>query len=152
MRNRLVPRRAGSAVTLLRLSRGFLLLAALDTAVAALWVLLRPADLLAFLGAPPTHDALLLARALAALLLAGQAPCLVLAAARPDTAGGLALVPLAGRAQLAGVWLWLLGTDRVVLPARPLGVLLAHDGLGLAVLGLFLVARSAGRPERGGGG
>jgi hypothetical protein len=128
-------------VTSLRLTRGCLLLAALDTAVAALWVALRPADLLAFLGVAATPDAVLLARALAALMLAGQLPCLALAAARPAAAGDLAVVPLLGRALLAGVWLWLLGADRVEVPARPLGLLLAHDGLCLAALGVPLAAR-----------
>jgi hypothetical protein len=121
-----------------------LLLAALDTTLAALWVVLRPSALLAFLELTPSRDALLLAQALGALMLGGQVPCLVLAAARPVTAGALALVPLTGRGLLVGLWLWLLGTDRVAVPGRPLGLLLAHDGLGLAVLGVFLAARVPG--------
>jgi hypothetical protein len=128
------PARPGSPGRLL------LLLAAVDSAAAGAWALARPADLFALLGAAPARDGLLLGRVLGALTL-GHVPCLVLGSARPPRWGGLVAVPLLGRALLAGVWLWLLGTDRVSLPHRPLLLLLAHDAFWAAGCAGFLLAR-----------
>ena len=133
--------------------RALLLLAACDSLGAGLWLALRPADWLHFLQAPASPDAPPLARVLGVLLV-GHAPCLALAAGS-KAAGtsraarrGLVLVPAFGRALLVGLWLWLLGTDRVSLPAGPLLTLLAHDG---AVLALCLAFLALGGRGRGGG-
>jgi hypothetical protein len=106
--------------------RAFLLLAAVDAAGAGAWLAARPGDLLAFLGQPPNDDALLLGRILGILWL-GHALALVLAAVRPRDFGGLVWLPLLGRGLTIGLWLWLLGTDRVQVPETPLLALIVHD-------------------------
>ena len=144
-----------------RLSRLLLWAAALDSLLFGLWAVLRPADLFRLLdvrlpddpfylwqvhvgvlsrktmSSPRVSDAFLLWQLLGVLLLA-HLVFLLLAALRPAARGGLALAPLLGRALLAGLWLWLLGTDRVSLPRAPLAGLLAHDVLVLAALGVSL--------------
>ena len=144
-----------------RLSRLLLWAAALDSLLFGLWAVLRPAGLFGLLGvplpddafylwqvhvgvlsrktmsSPQISDAFLLWQLLGVLLLA-HLVFLLLAALRPAARGGLALAPLLGRALLAGLWLWLLGTDRVSLPRAPLAGLLAHDVLVLAALGVSL--------------
>jgi hypothetical protein len=122
-----------------RLLRVLLLLGALDGLVAAAWSLARPDDLFTLLRLPPPADAFLW-QVLAALAL-GPALCLVLAAARPAAYGGLVLVPLLSRVLQAGLWLWLLGADRVAVPARPLLLLLAHEVVWLPLFVVFLYAR-----------
>jgi hypothetical protein len=124
----------------LRLLRALLLLAALDGLATAAWSLARPHDLFALLRMPPPADAFLW-QVLGALAL-GPVVCLVLAAARPAVYGGLVLVPLLSRMLQAGLWLWLLATDRVALPPRPLLLLLAHEAVWFP---LFLVFLCAGR-------
>ncbi len=149
-----------------RLSRPLLLVAALDSLLLGLWAVARPADLFRLLGvalpenpvslwsvnlgvlsrqamfAPGVHDAYLLWQLLGVLTL-GHCALLLWAAARPGERAGLALVPLLGRSLQAGLWLWLLGTDRVRLPAGPLTFLLAQDLLIVALLAglLFLAGR-----------
>jgi hypothetical protein len=108
-----------------RAARALLLLAALDSIAYGTWAVVLPAGLFGLLGTTPPADALLLWRLLGAVLV-GQAWCL-LAAARKAVDVGLVLVPLAGRALLGGVWLWLLFTDRIALPPAPLWALFAHD-------------------------
>jgi hypothetical protein len=152
-----------------RLSRPLLLAAALDSLLFGLWAVLRPADLFGLLGvrlpddayylwqvhvgvlsrqamsSPRVSDAFLLWQLLGLLLLVHFA-FLLAAALRPTSLGGLALAPLLGRALQVGLWLWLLGTDRVSLPGAPLAALLAHDGLVTAALvGLFFLARRGRR-------
>src|ERR671938_504628 len=87
--------------------RALMLLAACDSLAAGLWLALRPADWLHFLQAPDSPDAEPLARVFGVLLV-GHAPCLALAAGS-KAAGvnhaarrGLVLVPVFGRALLAG--------------------------------------------------
>jgi hypothetical protein len=145
----------------LRLSRPLLLAAALDSLLFGLWAALRPADLFRLLdvplpdgayhlwqvhvgvlsrrvmSSPRVSDAFLLWQLLGLLLLVHFA-FLLSAALRPSSRGGLALVPLLGRALQAGLWLWLLGTDRVHLPVTLLAVLLTHDILAAAGLAGFL--------------
>jgi hypothetical protein len=130
-----------------------LLPAALDTLAVGLWALARPADLFALLQAPPLPDPLLLWQALGALSL-GHVLCLGAAIVRPDPCSGLVLVPLLGRALQAGIWLWLLGSDRVQgLPRHPLTLLLIHDTFWLAVfalyLGVWVLARNQRPPDAG---
>jgi hypothetical protein len=121
-----------------RLLRLLLLLAALDSLVAGGMAVLRPDYLFTWLQLRPLPDRLLLTRALGALLLT-HVPCLVLAALRPLQWGGLVLVPLLGRALLAGVWLWLLHADRVQPSPQALHALLLHDAAWLPVFVAFLV-------------
>jgi hypothetical protein len=133
-----------------RLWRLLLLAGALDALAAGAWALARPDGLFALLQTSATSDRVLLWRALGALSLC-QALCLGAAAIRSVDWGGLVLIPLLGRAPQAGVWLWLLGADRVVLPARPLALLLTHDALGALVFLALLVAwwRGTGQPVTG---
>ena len=161
------------------LSRPLLGAAALDSLLFGLWAALRPADLFRLLGvplpddayalwqvhvgvlsreamsSPRVHDAFLLWQLLGLLTLV-HCVLLLAAALRPAALGGLALAPLLGRALQAGLWLWLLGTDRVRLPVAPLAVLLAHDVLVVAALVVFTrrtEARTcrAGTPAAAGG-
>jgi hypothetical protein len=117
--------------------RAFLGLAAVDAAAAGGWLAARPGDLLALLGLPTSDDALLLGRLLGLLWL-GHAPALVLAAVRRARYGGLVWLPLLGRVLAVGLWLWLLGTDRVQVPRLPLVGLIAHDAVWLPGLLGFL--------------
>lgn len=135
---------AHSARTTFPVWRGVLLLAALDRLLFAAWALVRPGDLFGLLQLPPPRDAFLWP-ALGFLAL-GNVACLVLAARRWREWGGLVLVPLIGQFLEAGLWLWLLGTDRLVLPSRPLLILFAHDAVWLPVFAAFLVVwrRSGG--------
>jgi hypothetical protein len=128
------------------LLRVALLLAGLDSLAAGAWAALRPADVFASFQLPPSPDSLLLARALGGLLVF-QAGCLLLAARRPADCGGLVLLPLAGRLLQCGVWLWLLGTDRVSLPPAPLRLLLLHDAVWLPLFLAFLWARPRPHPK-----
>jgi hypothetical protein len=122
----------------LRLSRPLLVVAALDSLLAGVWALAYPAGLFALLGMTPPRDAFLW-QVLGGLSLA-HALCLALAAWRPGDYAGLVLVPLIGRALQCGLWLWLLGTDRVLLPAGPLTGLLVHDAVWLPLFAAFLFA------------
>jgi hypothetical protein len=121
-------------------TRPLLVLAALDTAALGGWAAARPGGLFALLGTDANADALLLWRLLGVLLL-GQAGCLVWAARRPAD-GGVVLVPLSGRLLLCGVWLWLLGSDRVSMPVGPLWGLFAHDAAwAVVLLGVLVTGR-----------
>jgi hypothetical protein len=130
----------------IRLGRVILGLAGLDALATGLWLAARPAGLLHFLDSPASPDALLLLHGLGAIHL-GYAGCLLLSAARHGAYRGLAVAPLLGLLIQAGLWLWLLGTRRVSLPAGPLGVLLGHDGFWALALALALAAE--GRRARG---
>jgi hypothetical protein len=99
-----------------------------------------PESLFAFLEVPGSEDGLRLCRGLGWLLLA-QGATLVAAALWPTSQGALVLFPLSGRALLCGVWLWLLGAQRIALPPEPLLVLLLHDAMWLPVFVVFLFFR-----------
>jgi hypothetical protein len=85
------------------------------------------------------EDRQLLWRALGAALLF-QGLCLFAAAVRPVPFRSVLYVPLFGRGLLVGLWLWLLASDRLVLPRGPLLVMLAHDALWLPGLIACLLA------------
>lgn len=123
-----------------------LLLAALDSLATGLWAVVRPDALFELLEVSPGADARLLWRVLG-VSLAIQGVFLVMAALRPADRG-LVLVPAAGRAVLSGVWLWLLGTDRVSMPTLPLKLLLLHDGVVLIVLVAVLLLSRARATEK----
>jgi hypothetical protein len=127
----------------LPLLRVLLLFAALDGIATAAWSLARPHDLFGLLRMSPPADGFLWQ--VHGGLVLGPVVCLVLAAARPGVYGGLVLVPLLSRVLNAGLWLWLLGTDRLAVPARPLLFLLAHEVVWLPC---FLVFLFAGRRTR----
>jgi hypothetical protein len=95
-------------------------------------------------GIPAPRDAGLWQ--LLALLWLAQAAFLVLAAWRPRTFGGLAVVPLIGHTLGAALWLWALGTiptfpdNRIPFSAPGvLAALAAHDAVWLALLAAFLL-------------
>jgi hypothetical protein len=95
-------------------------------------------------GIPTPRDAGLWQ--LLALLSLAHAGFLALAAWRPRSLGGLAVVPLIGHALGAALWLWALATTytfpqgRVPFPHRePLWLLAAHDAVWLPPLLAFLL-------------
>ena len=120
------------------LYRVLFVLAALDSFAWGCWAVLRPADLFAWLQTSMPRDVVLWQ--LLGLLTIIQGAFLVAVAARPESLGPLVLVPLVGRLLAAGTWLWLLGTDRVHLPAATLLVLLIHDGLWVPLFAWFFFA------------
>jgi hypothetical protein len=146
--------------------RWVLLLAAFDAAGWGLVEGIRPALLFDRLGVAPRHDTwawqLLVKRGdppegipaprdaglgqLLALLSLAQAGFLALAGWRPRTLGGLAVVPLIGRALGSALWLWALGAASTFpdnrIPFSAPGVLLAltvHDAVWLVLLTAFLL-------------
>ncbi len=121
----------------MRLWRGLILLAALDSAVVGVWAVARPADLFTLFQQPPNDDCLLLGHLLGVLYVC-HALFLVLAAWRPAAFGSLVLVPLLGRLGLFGVWLWLLASGRMPTASNALLALLAHDAVWLPVFAGFL--------------
>jgi hypothetical protein len=156
--------------------RYVLLLAALDALACGLLWGLRPADLFERLpmkeprndawawqlrvprGDPPDsipapRDAGLWH--LLALFWLAHAAFLALAAWRPRSLGGLAVVPLIGHALGAALWLWALGAAYTFPPERvpfadaarrPLMALAAHDAAWLPpLLAFLLVWRRGGR-------
>lgn len=127
----------------IRLWRGLLLVAGLDRLLLSLWAIVRPGDLFDFVRLPPTQDAFLWP--LLGLLGLGSVACLALAVWRPRECGGLVLVPLFGQCLAVGLWAWLLGTDRLVLPSHPLLILFAHDAFWLPVFAGFLWVWRRGR-------
>jgi hypothetical protein len=122
------------------LPRAAFLVAALFSLVEGARVLRAPGDLFARLDLAPPRDAFLWP-ALGGLCLA-QAGFLIAAARRPADAG-FARVAVIGRGVQCGLWLWLLGTDRVHAASRPLALLAAHDAamLALVAAGLVLARR-----------
>jgi hypothetical protein len=88
-------------------------------------------------GTPP--DRLLLVRLLGALALVHGGVSVILLVA-PQRAGSVAVVPLLGRLLGVGTWLFLLGTDRLVLPRAGLWILLARDAVWVPPLAWFLIA------------
>jgi hypothetical protein len=107
------------------LARLFLLLAALDSVSLGAWAVLRPDGLFALLDLPRPRD-LVVWRGLGLLILT-HGPFLVLAALWPVRCRGLILVPLIGRALLAGVWGWALASGRFPAHGQALVWLLVHD-------------------------
>ena len=114
------------------ISKGVLILGALDSAAMGLVALLYPSMLFRFLQIPSNSDALFLCRLLGVLFI-GHAPFLILAARQPGVYGGLTLAPLIGRVLSCGVWLWLLGSTRTTADHAALLVLLAHDAVWLPI-------------------
>jgi hypothetical protein len=128
------------AVTVFRVLLG---LVALDGIAFGLWALLRPGDLFQWFQLPDLpadgpRDRLLLWTLLGGLNVT-QAALTALAAWRPVEWGSLALAPLIGRLLGCGVWLFLLGTDRIDVPDGPLVILTLHDAVGAAILAAFLI-------------
>ena len=123
------------------------LLAALDSLATGIGAVLFADKLFAWLQLPPTRDGVLLCLTLGALTLT-HAPCLILAALRPRTWGGLVVVPLVGRALLAAAWLWLLNAERVRPSPDALRWLLVHDAVWLPLFVVFLLV--AGRTPKAG--
>jgi hypothetical protein len=68
-----------------------------------------------------------------------QAALTALVAWRPAEWGALALAPLSGRLLGGGVWLFLLGTDRIDVPDGPLVILIVHDAVAAAILAASLI-------------
>jgi hypothetical protein len=135
-----------------------LLLAAVDSLAFGLWAYFQPHGLFnwlqftthepiesKFLGAGfESADEVLLWRVLGLFFLA-HALLLILAAWRPLSLGSLVYVPLIGRALMLGLWLWLLGSDRIERSAAALRWLAAHDLAVLIVVAVFLVWHSFSR-------
>jgi hypothetical protein len=122
------------------ISKGLLLLAALDSAVMGALALIVPSVLFHFLQVSTDDDGLLLCRLLGFLFLA-HVPFLLLAACQPRVYGGLTLAPLFGRMLSCGVWLWLLGSTRTNADHAALLVLLVHDAVWLPMFIGFLRTR-----------
>jgi hypothetical protein len=159
----------------LGLWRGVLLLAALDAAGWGLVGSVRPALPIERLGVEPRNDTWawqLMVKSgdppehipaprdaglwqLLAFLTLAQSGFLALAAWRPRTLGGLAVVPLIGHALGAALWLWALGTistfpdNRIPFPSPGiLAALAVHDQVWLVLLVAFLLVWR-GRAGRG---
>jgi hypothetical protein len=125
------------------LARIVLAVAAVDTLVAALWALASPDQFFALLAVPRPTDGFLWP-VLGGLSLA-NALCLVAAAVWPKDCGSLTLVAAVGRLLSCGMWLWLLGTDRIAPAREPLWWLLAHDAFWLLVLIVVIAVHFAAR-------
>jgi hypothetical protein len=138
------------------LARFFLILAAGDSFAYGSWIIARPAGLFEQFGlAPgaklrpeglfgPVEDRRLLWTCLGVALLF-QGFCLLASAVRPARFRALLFVPLLGRGLLTGLWLWLLASDRLLLPREPLLGLLAHDASWLP--GLVVCLTLKGRKD-----
>jgi hypothetical protein len=128
-----------------------LLLAAVDCLVYGLWASLRPEGVFEWLQCG-THkaiswklfkaqiesaDEVLLWRTVGVLILA-HAVLVVLAGWRPRSLVSLVWVPLIGRGLMLGLWLWLLGSDRVEMARLPLWVLAGHEVAVLVLFGVVL--------------
>ena len=124
---------------------------AVDTLVYGGWAVAAPDDLLArlevagptvkwkFLGKErETSDPRMLWRTMGILLLA-QAAILAFAVWRPGALGSLVFASLLGRLLPLGVWLWLLGQERVQLSVATLWFLSIHDGVCAVLLTVFLI-------------
>jgi hypothetical protein len=134
-----------------RLVQITLLVTTVDCLVYGLWALSWPCGLFASLqftthesikwkllgGQLKAADEVLLWRVLGCLFLA-HAILLAFAAWRPRSLGSLVYVPLIGRGFLVGLWLWLLDSERVEIPAEPLCWLAAHDGALVILFAGFL--------------
>ena len=145
-----------------RLFQIVLLIGAADSLACGLWAWFQPEKLFDWLQftmhAPietklpgvkfESADEVLLWRALGVIFLA-HSVLLVLAAWRPRRLGSLVYVPLIGRALLLGLWLWLLGSDRIELSSAALRWLAAHEGVWIVFFVAFLVWDKIGLgPER----
>ena len=142
-----------------RLFRVLLVLASVDSLAYGMWAVCWPDDLYRRLDLPArdpiawkllgmgleTADHILLWRVMGALFLA-QALFLALAAWRPNAWGGLVMMALIGRVLPLGMWLWLLGTERVEMPAAPLRCLAVHDGMWVLVFFAFLMLWGLRKP------
>jgi hypothetical protein len=142
-----------------RLFRVLLVLACVDSLAYGIWAVFWPDDLFRRLELPArgpitwkllgigleTADHILLWRVLGALILA-QALILALVAWRPSAWGGLVMMALIGRLLPLGMWLWLLGTERVELRAAPLRCLAVHDGVWVLVFTAYLILWGLRKP------
>jgi hypothetical protein len=142
-----------------RLFKVVLAVASLDSVTYGLWAVCWPDDLFnrldlaardpvkwKLLGvALETADHILLWRVLGVLFLS-QALILAIAAWKPSAYGALVLSALIGRALSLGMWLWLLGTERVQLRAAPLYGLAVHDGVWALMFTVFLTMWTFRKP------
>jgi hypothetical protein len=150
-----------------------LVVGALDCVAYGLYAWFRPEwlfEFLQFATHPPidweilrvsleSPDEVLLWRLLGAFFWA-HSVILVVAAWRPRRLGSIAWAPLIGRGLMLGLWLWLLGSERVHMARNALWVLVGHDGAVLLLLGMVLtwvwvvrapvVEASPRSPEAGG--
>jgi hypothetical protein len=148
------------AMNLERLFRILLALAAVDSLAYALWAMVWPDGLFQHLDVPPhepiewkligvgleTADHILLWRVMGALFLA-QACILAVVVWKPNVYGSMIVAALIGRLLPLGLWLWLLGTERVQLRAAPLEALAIHDGVWVLVFTVFLVLWLFRKPQ-----
>src|SRR5712692_3010478 len=142
-----------------RLVRVLLVLAWVDSLAYGIWAVCWPDDLFRRLDSPvrdpiawkllgiglETADHILLWRVFGTLIVA-QALILALVALRPNAWGGLVATVLIGRLLPLGMWLWLLGTERVDLRAAPLQCLAVHDGVWVLVFTVFLILWGLRKP------
>jgi len=125
--------------------------AALDCFGIGLWAVAQPRGVFELLQLPalpepqdvsnplkPPRDRLFLWQLLGQLSLVHGA-LLIALLYRPREYGGLVAVPLIGRTLQTGLWLWLLGSERVTPRVEPLIGLAVHDTIWLLVFAGFLV-------------
>jgi hypothetical protein len=103
------------------------------------WILWRPDRIFTLLGLEQAPKDAVVWQGLGVLALVNA---LLLAAAfcRPRAWGLAVLVPLAGRLQAIGTWLWLMQADVPQRASQTLWLLLAHEALWLPAFAWFLIA------------
>jgi hypothetical protein len=68
-----------------------------------------------------------------------HAVILVIAAWQPRRLGSITWAPLIGRGLMVGLWLWLLGSERLHMARNALWVLVGHDAAVLLLLSMVLM-------------